>query len=108
MAVRPLSESETLPYLGVYVTFTTVWSYIPHTFSNVWDTLCIVFSTLLAVVGTIYVYRQNGGADGQCFLQRYFAISWVVILCWLVILIITTVIFSILLEMASVWSEETT
>lgn len=108
MAIRPLSESETLPYLVAYVAFTTALFFIPYTFSNVWDTLGAVFSTVLAVVGTIYVYRQNGGADGQYFLQRYFAISWVVTLRWLVILIITTVIFYILLELASVWSEETT
>lgn len=68
MAIRPLSESETLPYLVAYVAFTTALFFIPYTFSNVWDTLGAVFSTVLAVVGTIYVYRQNGGADGQYFL----------------------------------------
>lgn len=108
MAVRPLSESETVPYLVVYVTFTTALSSIPYSFSNVWDTLGAVVSTVLAVVGTIYVYRQNGGADGQYFLQRYFAISWIVTLRWLVIFIITILVFSILLELVGIWSEETT
>lgn len=108
MVIRPLSEAETLPYLVVYVTFATILIYLPDTFSNVWDILGAIFSTVLAVVGTIYIYRQNGGADGQYFLQRYFAISWVATLRWLVIFIITTIIYSILLELASVWSEETT
>lgn len=108
MAIRPLSESETLPYLVVDTTLVTALSYIPNISSNVWDTLSAIFSTLLAVVGTIYIYRQNGGADGQYFLQRYFAISWVVTLRWLVIFIITIAIFSILLELASVSLEETT
>ena len=87
MAIRPLSESETLPYLVVNTTLVTALSYIPDTFSNVWDTLSAIFSTFLAVVGTIYIYRQNGGADGQYFLQRYFAISWVVTLRLLMIFI---------------------
>lgn len=108
MVIRPLSESETLPYLVVYVTCTTVLSFVPDTFANTWDILSATFSGFLAVVGTIYIYRQNGGADGQYFLQRYFAISWVVTLRWLLIFTITTVIFFILLELASVSSEEMT
>ena len=108
MAIRPLSESETLPYLVVYVTCTTVLSFVPDPFSNIWDTLSATFSAFLEVVGTIYIYRQNGGADGQYFLQRYFAIGWVVTLRWLVIFIITIIIFSILLALANVSSEETT
>lgn len=108
MVVRPLSESETLPYLVVYVTCTTIFSFVPAPFSNVWDTLSATFSAFLAVVGTIYIYRQNGGANGQYFLQRYFAISWVVTLRLLLIGTITIIIFSILLALANVSLEETT
>ena len=108
MAIRLLSESETLPYLVVYVTWTTVFSFVPDPFSNVWDTLSATFSAFLAVVGTIYIYRQNGGADGQYFLQRYFAIGWVVTLRWILIVTVSTVIFFTLLELANVSSEETT
>ena len=41
-------------------------------------------------------------------MQRYFAISWVVTLRWLVIGTITIIIFSILLALANVSLEETT
>lgn len=108
MVIRPLSESETLPYLVVYVTCSTVFSFVPDPFSNVWDTLSATFSAFLAVVGTIYIYRQNGGADGQYFLQRYFAIGWVFRLRWILIVTVSTVIFFTLLELANVSSEETT
>jgi hypothetical protein len=108
MAICPLSESETLPYLIVYITCTTIFSFVPYTFTNIWDTLSAIFSAFLAVVGTIYIYRQNGGVDGQYFLQRYFAISWVVTLRLLLIGTITIIIFSILLALANVSSEETT
>lgn len=108
MAIRPLSESETLPYLVVYVTWTTVFSFVPDTFSNIWDILSATFSAFLTVVETIYIYRQNGGAEEQYFLQRYFAIGWVVTLRWILLVTVSTVIFFTLLELANVSSEETT
>lgn len=110
MVARPLSEGEILPYLLVSLTLTTAIAFIPEFSANVWDALSALSSTILTLVGTFYIYRQNGGANGQYFLQRYFAIGWVVTLRWLLIFIITTVILLILLELASIntFSEETT
>ena len=71
MAARPLSEREALPYLVVFVALSSAVAYIPQTTQNLWDGVGTVWSVLLAVVGTIYIYRQNGGAGGQHFLQRY-------------------------------------
>ncbi len=48
---------------------------------------------MLAVVGTVYIFRQNGGAGGKNFLQRYFAIGWVVGTRWLVTFAIVSVVF---------------
>src|SRR4029450_13758644 len=93
MATRPLSEREALPYLIVFVGLSAAVVYIPQTMSNVWDGLGAAWSVALAVVATIYIYRQNGGADGQHFLQRYFAIGWVVGIRWLVILVLATIAF---------------
>ena len=61
MAARPLSEREALPYLVVFVGLSAAVSYIPQTMSNVWDGLGAACSIALALVGTIYIYRQNGG-----------------------------------------------
>ena len=108
MAARPLSEREVLPYLVVFVGLYAAVGYIPHTITNVWDGLGAVWSITLAVVGTIYIYRQNGGADGQHFLQRYFAISWVVTIRWLVILFLAAVAFFATLTMLGSEAEETT
>jgi len=110
MAARPLSEREVLPYLLVYITISTAVIYIQDPFFNVWDALSALFSTILTLVGSFYIYRQNGGANGQYFLQRYLAIGWVVTFRWLLIFIVTTVILAILLELAgmSTFSEETT
>lgn len=110
MAARPLSEREVLPYLLVYITTSTAIFYIPEPFTNVWDALSAIFSTMLGLVGSFYIYMQNGGANGEYFLQRYLAIGWVVTFRWLLIFSVTTVILLILLELASLipFSEETT
>ena len=93
MAARPLSEREALPYLVVSVALNSAVAFIPQTTHNVWDGLGAASSVLLAVVGTIYIYRQNGGAEGQHFLQRYFAVGWVVSVRWFAVLILVTVAF---------------
>ena len=93
MAARPLSQREELPYLVVFVALSAAAGYIPQATRNVWDDLGAVWSVLLAVVGSIYIYRQNGGPSGQHFLQRYFAVGWVVALRWLVVFIGACVAF---------------
>jgi hypothetical protein len=107
MATRPLSEREALPYLIVFVGLSAAVVYIPQTMSNVWDGLGAAWSVALAVVATIYIYRQNGGADGQHFLQRYFAIGWVVGIRWLVILVLATIAFIATLTALGVETEST-
>jgi hypothetical protein len=87
LAAGPLSEREALPYLVVYVALHSVIGYIPQTTYNVWDGLGAVRSVLLAALGIIYIYRQNGGGEGQHFLQRYFAVGWVVSIRWFAILL---------------------
>jgi hypothetical protein len=87
MTTRPLSAREVLPYLIVFVALSTAVGYIPQATRTVWDGLGAVWSVLLAIVGSIYIYRQNGGPDGEHFLQRYLAVGWVVTIRWLVVLI---------------------
>lgn len=108
MAARPLSEREALPYLVVFVGLSAAVGYIPPTMSNVWDGLGAAWSVALAVVATIYIYCQNGGADGQHFLQRYFAIGWVVGIRWLVVIVLTTIAFIATLTALGLKTEHTT
>ena len=69
-----------------------------------WDYVGTVWTLLLAVFGTIYVYRCNGGATGQDFLQRYLAIGWVVTVRWLAIVM---PLFVLLIFTVDYMSEET-
>ena len=107
MAARPLSEREVLPYLIASIALSTAVSYLPQTSQNIWDTLGSVWSVLLVVMGSLYIYRQNGGANGQHFLQRYFAIGWVVTLRWLVLFLAIGAAFYGTLAMVGAETEET-
>lgn len=98
MAARPFTDREVLPYLIVYVALTVVACFFSLPTVNVWDALGVTCSVILAVVGTIYIYRENGGAEGQDFLQRYFAIGWVVALRWLVAIVICSIPFYVTIE----------
>jgi hypothetical protein len=93
LAARPLSEREVLPYVVVFVALSVAAGFIPHPTRNIWDELGAVWSVLLAAVATIYIYRQNGGAGGQHFLQRYIAVSWVVSIRWFVFLSLAALAF---------------
>ena len=108
MAVRPLSEREVLPYLVVFVGLFAAVGYIPQSMTNIWDGLGAVWSFGLTVLGTLYLYRQNGGASGQHFLQRYLAISWVITIRGLVVLILAAVAFFTLMTLFVSAQEETT
>jgi len=80
MATRPLSDREVLPYLVVFAVLSASVVSFPQTVFNTWDGLSAALSIFLAFVGTIYIYLQNGGNQGQHFLQRYLLIGWVVAL----------------------------
>lgn len=93
MAVRPLSEREVLPYLAVAAGLSAVAVWIPEVTMNFWDGAGMVWSIAVAVLGTLHIYQQNGGAGGEHLLQRCLAIGWVVSLRWLVAIVLFAVAF---------------
>jgi hypothetical protein len=108
MVARPLTEREALPYLVVFVLLSTLVCYVPQSLANIWDGLGVIWSLTLAVFGTIYIYRLNGGASGQHFMQRYFAIGWVVSLRCLVFILLISIIYFLTLDVLGTSSETTT
>lgn len=84
MASRPLTERVTLPYVVISAMLVAAIGYVPFATFNLWDGLGAAWSIALAALGTLYIYRQNGGAEGRHFLQRYLAIGWVVTVRWIV------------------------
>lgn len=62
----------------------------------------------MAAIGTIYVYRQNRGASGIHFLQRYFAIGFVVAVRSAAILTSVAIPFYVAMELLGAGGEATT
>jgi hypothetical protein len=82
LATSPLSERESFNYLMAYVVLTTLPFWPSESEVNYWDHLIQASSLLFSVLGTIHAYRENGGAAGQQFLQRYLALGWVWAIRW--------------------------
>jgi hypothetical protein len=83
LIAAPLNDREALPYLVAYGALMSVVIAFPPAFPNGWDTLQGLIGMLASIVGTIWVYRRNGGQTGSEMLQRYFALSWVLTLRFL-------------------------
>jgi hypothetical protein len=108
MALAPLSDREVLPYLAVFAGLSAAVSSLPYPTYNIWNALSGVCSVLIAIVGTLYIYRQNGGATGEHLLQRYFALGWVVTVRWLGPIVLALIAYLTALEAAGVSSDSTT
>lgn len=96
LATRPMSDREALPYLIAFVALSGAAAGGPplETF-NFWDWLQVGWSVALALVGTVSIYRRNGGERGQQFLQRYLALGWVVSIRWVLFLIPLLVLYAV-------------
>lgn len=88
----PLSDREVLPYQvicsALIAAILGVSDLFPVDAMNAWDIVGRTWTVLLAVLGTIYFYRQNGGSTGAHLLQRYLVIGWVVGIRWTVALLL--------------------
>lgn len=102
----PLTERETLPYAIVYVTLSVAVTYDPSTVNNLWDGVGFAWSIAITIMGMIYVYNKNLGALGQHFLQRYFAIGWVIGIRWVVFIVAVAVVFYGVLEVSGIHDTE--
>lgn len=108
MQATPLSERESLPYLVAFVVAFTIAGNLPLSDYNLWDFLGGLWSAAIAFVGTIYVYRRNGGIDGQYLLQRYLAIGWVVSIRCIVVIVVLMIGLLFIESLFSVSSDDTT
>jgi hypothetical protein len=108
MRAQPLSERESLPYLVVYVAFFTIASGFPNPDFNLLDAIGSLLSVVITIVGTVLIYQQNGGIDGRFFLQRYFAIGFVVAMRCLVAIVGGMLALLAALDSLGMSSDETT
>jgi hypothetical protein len=76
----PLSDREALPYLIAFTASTGLATLLPPENYTGWDLLAVLIGVGLAILGPMWVYRQNGGDAGTQLLQRFLAIGWVVLI----------------------------
>ena len=93
LAAGPLPESESLPYLVIFLAATSIASSLPGELESVWDWTQVIVSVVLAVVGTWILYRANGGAEGRDFLHRYIVLGWVVTLRFFTLVLPALIVF---------------
>ena len=108
MATRTLTDREVLPYVVVFNVLTSAALMLPTLSVNRWDVAGAICSILLAIVGTLYVYRHNNGAAGENFLQRWLVIGWVVAVRWAALLVAMLVVLFVIAELVGEISEDTT
>jgi len=87
LTASPLTEREVLPYFLVFLGLYGLVPLIPIEGMNFWDYVGGAWSLVLTLLGSIYLYFKNGGSSGHYFLQRYFAVGWVVAVRWAAIFI---------------------
>ena len=106
MVSQPLSEREVLPYLLLTLGLYAAIASLPTQAFNLWDYLGAAWTVAITVLGIVYVYHRNGGSKGRDFLQRLFAIGWVVTIRWVVFLSLALLLFYISIEFWSVFEIE--
>jgi hypothetical protein len=72
-----LADREAVSYLAATSAMTSLAMAFPPASPNAWDTGMGLVGCVLVVLGTWWVYRQNGGAAGADLVNRYLSLSWV-------------------------------
>lgn len=108
LATSPLSERQSFNYLMAFVVVTMLPFWPSEDEVNSWDHLIQASTLLFSVLGTIHAYRENGGAAGQQFLQRYLALGWVWSIRWGVWTACAFLLTSLLRELVHRMDDSTT
>ncbi len=82
MAIEPLPERETPPYVVLLAVAAAVAGFpaaglLGWDEPNAWDRIQSALELVMAVAGTLILYRANGGAEGRDFIHRWVVLGWV-------------------------------
>jgi len=80
LRTRTLTDREALPYLLSMFGFIAVAVVFPLTLgSHLWDRINQGGTILLAILGLLYAYSQNGGANGRDLALKYIVLGEIVV-----------------------------
>jgi len=89
-------DTKIFPYFMMYIFLTTVAIEVTPLFPqenlNNCDILMAILNILITILGTFYLYRSNGGANGEDFLIKYFSIIFVITIRYLIYLLLPLMI----------------
>lgn len=105
LAVGPLPDRESLPYLLIFILATSLAASLPTQLEDPWDWAELVTSAVMAVAGTWVLYRANGGAHGRDFLHRYIVLGWVATLRFFTMVVPAVLAFLLVAEFAGLRPE---
>jgi uncharacterized membrane-anchored protein YitT (DUF2179 family) len=104
------SEKDRFIYFIIYFVFSAIGlelvMYMPIENANLWDYVDSFLNILIVLVGTVFAYKANGYSNGSDFLGKYFSISFVVSIRFLIYLIPLLVLYIIYYEYAFTYEEE--
>jgi hypothetical protein len=72
-----LADREAVRYLTATFAMTSLLMAFPPVQPNAWDIGMGLVGCVVVILGTWWVYRQNGGAAGADFVNRYLSLAWV-------------------------------
>jgi hypothetical protein len=107
LKVGPLPQPMAFRYAAAYATLSAM-AMVPGLGSNRWDIIGYMAGIVITLGGTIYCYRMNGGAGGEQFLDRYFALGLVAVVRLLPVFILIVVAILIVQELLGDVPEEST
>ena len=79
-----VSENDQFKYIFVFSICSSI-VYILNSFpfyhqieNDIWYFYSAIIESGISILGTYYIFKINGGSNGNYFLQRYFSLSWVI------------------------------
>jgi len=110
LSAEPLDSRQLLPYLLAFVILETIvveFSFLAPSsqYLGVRQWFLASATVVVTVLGCSYVYRQNGGAAGQRFLERFLVLGWVAGIRITVFVFLGLLVVLFLSELSPVLSE---
>ena len=102
-------EGKQFIYFFLFIILNTIFielgSFIPLEDITFLDYFNSLFLTVITIIGTYLMYKGNGSEKGEDFIGRYFAITWVVFIRFLLLLVLFGILLSLIYTYTSIIAD---
>ena len=95
---KDFTEKDRFIYAFIYIVIYSIFSELSflgiienENMPMISDYMTSIGTVLITIIGTYFLYKANGGNDGEDFLGRYFSITWVMVIRLLPLILIMLV-----------------